>query len=106
MENILDRINAKPLGKKAVAVMSSDGSKNVPLHLWGFSDDDFGNYSKALNVLQAGVDRNRWPNVKISLFFTGTNHPTEKPRAVVLQAKKPPRPFTETNEWEKIAGIK
>lgn len=106
MEQLLDQINAHPPDKNSVAVLHPDGSKKVPLNLWGFSDDDFGNFSGALSVLQNGVDRNRWPNVKITLFFTGTNNPTEKPHAIVLREKQTPRPFIEAEEWKAVTGIR
>ena len=51
--------------------------------LWGFSDDDYGNYEKA--VTELSKDIRRWPNVKITLLFTGINHPREKAREEVLQ---------------------
>lgn len=102
MENILDQINQTKLPKSAPLTLDFEGASKRQQHLWGFSDDDFGNFSKAKNVLQKGVDGGRWPNVKITLFFTGTNHPSEKPQAVVLRPNKAPRKFSETDEWKQI----
>ena len=100
MESILDKITAQPLPKAGTPTVRPSGVGTAIQHLWGFSDDDFGNYSKALKVLQIGVDSNRWPNLKITLFFTGTNNPAEKPRAIVLRSKAAPRPYTESSEWK------
>jgi hypothetical protein len=102
MENILDKINAIKVPASATQTVAVSGQGLARQHLWGFSDDDFGNFSKAQDVLQKGVDANRWPNVKITLFYTGTNHPTEKPRAIVLRPITEPRPFTEVNEWKRV----
>ncbi len=102
MENILDQINHTVLPKNSPMTINSDGVGKRQQHLWGFSDDDFGNFSKARAVLQKGVDAGRWPNVKITLFFTGTNHPSEKPQSIVLRAKKEARKFTEVDEWKSI----
>jgi hypothetical protein len=104
MENILDGINGTSIPASAPKTLASIGNNHVRQHLWGFSDDDFGNFNKARDVLQNGVDANRWPNVKITLFFTGTNHPTEKPQAVVLRSKMAPRPFSEKDEWKMLTA--
>lgn len=75
MTKILDRMNAVPLDEKMIPVIPPDGSdKKIPLHLWGFSDDDYGNYTKARDVLAPLVKSGRWPNVKITLFYTGRMH--------------------------------
>lgn len=102
MESILDQIAETPLPKDAVSTLDLEGVGKRRQHLWGFSDDDFGNYSKAKVVLQKGVDAGRWSNVKITLFFTGTNHPSEKPQAVVLRANKEARRFKEVDEWKDV----
>jgi hypothetical protein len=104
MESILDGINKTSMPNDAPETIDVDGQGKRRQHLWGFSDDDFGNFSKAKSVLQKGVDAGRWPNVKITLFFTGTNHATEKPHAIVLRSNKEPRKFSETDEWKEILG--
>ncbi|MCX6124894.1 MAG: hypothetical protein NTV34_09130 [Proteobacteria bacterium] len=100
MESILDRITSQPLPEVGTPTVRPSGIGTAIQHLWGFSDDDFGNFSKAQSVLQKGVDVDRWPNVKITLFFTGTNNPTEKPRAIVLRPRAVPRPYAELSEWK------
>lgn len=102
MESILDQISATSMPKGAPSTADIEGTGKSQQHLWGFSDDDFGNFSKAKNVLQKGVDAGKWQNVKITLFFTGTNHPTEKPQSIVLRPKKEPRKFTEVDEWKEL----
>ncbi len=51
---------------------------------WGFSDDDFKNYSAARDLLSADVKEGKHEGVKIFLFFTGHNHPTETPKIEVI----------------------
>jgi len=72
MEYLLDRLETQPI------------SKDEKLHLWNFSDDDFDNFSQALETLSPQVRGGRWPHVKISLFFTGLNNPEHKPQAIVI----------------------
>jgi hypothetical protein len=95
MKGFLDKIQENGLGTGAVPVLSREGEGKLPLHLWGFSDDDYGNYSKAVEALSEEVKKGRWPDIKITVFFTGTNHPTEKPRAEVLTPGGGTRPMTE-----------
>jgi hypothetical protein len=71
MTNILDCMNQRPFEAKAKVIVDPDKKKNRPLHLWGFSDDDWGNYQKAVDILTKDVASGRWPNVKITLFYTG-----------------------------------
>jgi len=99
-EGILDQINQLPLRSNSYSVLDPEGNHQKPLHLWGFSDDDFGTFQKMQAHLQKGVDSNRWPFVKITLFFTGLNHPQEKPRSVVLRPHRDPRSFREEGEWK------
>ena len=56
------------------------------LHLWGFSDNDFENISKALSVLSPEVATGRWPHIKIVLFYTGLNNLVQRPGAFVIQS--------------------
>jgi len=70
MEFILDRIQATPFPEQVSPVLSPDGRTRGPYHLWGFSDDDYGNYQKAVEVLQKGANADRWSHVKITVFFS------------------------------------
>ena len=72
MLDLLDRIEARPI---------PPGTN----HTWGFSDDDFDNFEKAREVLVGEVASGKWPHVKVVLFYTGRNHPTEKAHAVVIE---------------------
>lgn len=82
MEELLDRINKKPINYNS-------GRKR---HTWGFSDDDIKNFEEAKEVLQKGVNKGRWKNIKIVLFYTGLGTPDVKPHAIVLQENAKPRP--------------
>lgn len=84
MLSLLDEIQKIPVPENAAWITNREGNDLAQLHLWGFSDDDYGNFSKALNVLSKEVAAGKWPNIKLVLLFTGHNHPTEKPRAVVI----------------------
>lgn len=100
MEQILDRVNRTPLPLSSPRLTAPDGRGRGFYHLWGFSDDDLGNYSKAVEVLQRGVNGGRWPHVKITVFYTGTNRPEVKPHAVTLVPNAKPRPHHEgPREW-------
>lgn len=87
MIDILDRVQARGLSPDMVHVYDQNGMTKKQLHLWGFSDDDFGNYETALKILSAEVKKGRWPDVKIALFFTGgKNHPEQKPHVTVIRS--------------------
>ena len=100
MTTLLDAVQKAPLGAEAAPVVTPDGRGHRAMHLWEFSDDDYANYGKAVAALGAEVKKSRWPNVKIRVIFTGTNHPTEKPRTVVLQDDGTPRPQLESEASE------
>ncbi len=102
MEQILDRIERTPFPRGAKKVLAPVGKSRQVLHLWGFSDDDYGNFEKAVQVLQKGVDSRRWRRVKLTVFFTGKNSPGKTPHAVTLVPGKSPRPFSEGNEWKNL----
>ncbi|MGE4232635.1 MAG: hypothetical protein AB7F43_04825 [Bacteriovoracia bacterium] len=38
---------------------------------WGFSDDDYGNFSTAIQGLGPEIAKQRWPHVKSVLYYTG-----------------------------------
>lgn len=94
MLRLLDDVQSKAVPADATLVDDREGTGKARLHLWGFSDDDFDNYQKAKEVLSAEVARGRWPNVKVSLYFTGLNHPREKARNEVIQSNGKTRPPT------------
>ncbi|MBI5201862.1 MAG: hypothetical protein HY925_09780 [Elusimicrobia bacterium] len=104
MRAILDRIQASPLGADAPAVVTQDGRGRRPLHLWGFSDDDWGNYSIALAALSADVKAGKYGNVKITVFYTGTNTPEHPPGAWVVTPDGSARPATAEERRESVAG--
>lgn len=99
MEQVLDKIDRVALTQEAPLVLSPNGKESGRFHLWGFSDDDYGNFEGAVKTIQAGLDKGRWPKVKVTLFYTGP-----KSKAVVLQPLLKPRLVMpeETREWEEI----
>ncbi len=86
MMKLLDNLELVPMPTDATLVEDREGKGKAKLHLWGFSDDDYDNFSKAKEVLSREVAKGRWPNIKVSLFFTGTNNPAEMPRAEIIQS--------------------
>jgi hypothetical protein len=83
MVHLLDRLDKIPLPPGATRT-----------HLWGFSDDDYGNILAAEKTLGPHVAAKRWPHTKVLLEFTGLTHPLEKPRCEVLATGGKPRPCT------------
>jgi hypothetical protein len=107
MEQMLDRIEKTPLPDSAPKVTGPDGRTTGRYHLWGFSDDDLGNFQKAVEVMQRGVDAARWPHIKITVFYTGTNRKEVQPHAVTLLPRAEPRPHTEgAAEWSQILSLR
>jgi len=96
MIKLLDAIEAVPVPRKAMLVENAQGTGKERLHLWGFSDDDMGNFKKALDVLAPHVAADRWPHIKIVLYFTGIHHPTIKPHSLVIRPDGSTRPVMPT----------
>ncbi|MGE3974962.1 MAG: hypothetical protein AB7F59_10600 [Bdellovibrionales bacterium] len=113
MKDILDCMSRRPLSTKAYKVVTPNSKpgeiRYKALHLWGFSDDDWGNYEKAQKVLSDEVAKGRWSNIKITLFYTGKMKRDEKGQIVprettVIQSsgKLRPQMGIERNEPDKI----
>jgi hypothetical protein len=51
---------------------------------WSFSDDDANNFERAVEMLRPLVDAGRWPDMKVTIRFSGLHHETLRPHAVVL----------------------
>lgn len=110
MQEILDDISERPIPGGAPSVIRPDANgedDTGDYHLWGFSDDDFGNFEKAVTVIQAGLDEGRWPNIKVTLYFTGLHDPDTSPHAVVLVPNAEPRPVfdAEEREWKEVLDL-
>jgi hypothetical protein len=86
MMELLDRIQEEAVPKDARLVENREGNGKEKLHLWGFSDDDFGNFTKARDMLAKEVAKGRWKNIKIVLHYTGRNNPDERPRSEVIMS--------------------
>ena len=84
MSMLLDEVQGSRLRRGARAVITPDGKGRRPMHLWGFSDDTYEFFETAVRNLSAEVARGRWPDVKITIFFTGRDHPQHRPHAVVI----------------------
>jgi hypothetical protein len=74
-------------------VRDSDGKAMRHMRVWGFSDDDWGNYSTMLKALREAREEGRYRNVKIVLRFTGVNNPDHPPETAVLMNNGQTRGF-------------
>ncbi len=108
MREILNDIEEQPLEgtEPVIRPDAKDANQTGDYHLWGFSDDDFGNFMAALKLIQEGLDAGQWPHIKITLFFTGLTLENGETRAVVLQPNAEPRKAfpEEEGEWQRIVG--
>jgi hypothetical protein len=52
---------------------------------WSFSDDNPDNFKTAVEVFSHEVKGGRWPNVRISLVYSGSRDPSMEPHAVVIE---------------------
>jgi len=104
IEEILDQICKMKIPKQSPKVLALNGKDLQKFHLWGFSDDDYGNFSKAQKIIQKGLDQGKWHNIKISLYFTGEHDKNHKPHSIVLRPGKAPRQMLpdEENEWRSL----
>jgi hypothetical protein len=106
MKQLLDRVQALGVSDDMMEVVDPNGRGKRKMHIWGFSDDDFGNFETALKVLGPEVAKGRWPDIKITLIFSGNAANTkQKPRAVVLKknGKSRPRTVKESLEASQIS---
>jgi hypothetical protein len=106
MRGVLDEVQANGFGRRAVPVVAPDGKGTRTMQTWSFSDDDYGNYQKAVTSLSTEVAQGRWPDVKITLEFTGRNDPAHRPESVVLRPDGTTRPqlAAERAELTRIAA--
>jgi hypothetical protein len=70
--------------KEAPLVMSAAGHGKARLLLWGFSDDDWGNYTAAKKAIQTMMKKGEIQQTKVTLFFTGRNHPQHPSEIKIL----------------------
>lgn len=80
------------------------GSGKGRYALWTFSDDDWGNYEKARDVIAEDMKAGLYGNVKVMLFFTGLNNTSHAPEAIVLDGQGGWRPL-QANEEQEIAQM-
>lgn len=76
---------AESKSKVMVSLLDAIEKKPGP-HQWEFSDDDYDNFSKAVAALGPEVAKNRWPNTKIIIHFTGTNNTDYSPHSVAFNS--------------------
>lgn len=100
MVKILDGIEKIPVDPGIPRVLNRDGDRTEQIHLWGFSDDDWGNFSKARERLTAEVANGRWRNIKITVFFTGAHDLEHEARAEVITSKGTLRAQQEKEKFE------
>jgi hypothetical protein len=85
MIQLLDDLEKVPVPAGTAETWSRNGDSKVAQHLWGFSDDDYGNYEAAFKILGPEVKKGRWPHVKITLFFTGFKKEGVRPHSAVIK---------------------
>lgn len=85
MKDIIDEIEKLPIDTDA-SVRNRDGDGSALLHLWGFSDDDWGNFEAAQDELSKEVEKGRWKKVKITVFFTGIHDLSHEPCRLVIKS--------------------
>ena len=103
MAQIIDSIAAIPFGADASKVLNANGTAKTVLHTIGFSDDTWANFEKMRDALTKTfqAEPKRWKNVKIILFYTGTD-PAHAPGAVVLKLDGATRPLTTDEHGEEF----
>ena len=74
MFRYLDKMNKESFHAKGIHSWNREGNQKALTHLQGFSDDDHHNYKTMAALLGKEVAKNRWPNVKITLFYSGDKH--------------------------------
>lgn len=99
MLSLLDKLNAQPVPDDIPVVQDADGINKKKIRQWGFSDDDYDNYAKAVAALSPEVGKGRWPNVKVVLYFTGLNNPDQRPRIEVVNSKGQLRTAAGKESW-------
>ncbi len=108
MMDLLDNLAMVPFDAKSSFVTNSDNTGIGIRHLWGFSDDDYGNYETAVRSLSEEIKKDplRWRRIKITVFFTEKHNPKHQPTAVVLTSKGGTRdlPQRELEEVDKIVS--
>lgn len=88
IKEILDQINLCNINDvKKTEVFDQDGQNKKPLHVWYFSDDDIKNIVAAKQFIGSEIAVGRWPNIKVSLLFTGKENPNNFPESIVLSSK-------------------
>lgn len=104
IHQFLDDLSAQPLSRRGPKVTLPDRSGLRHRHLWGFSDDDRGNYLGGMEVVQNGLNRGLWRNMKLFLFYTGTADPNHEPETRVMVPNRSPRLITdrEDKEWKRV----
>jgi hypothetical protein len=68
----------------APLVMSASGHGKTRMLLWGFSDDDWGNYTAAKTAVKRMMKKGEIKQTKVTLFFTGRNHPKHPPEVKLI----------------------
>lgn len=102
MEKLLAELNATPIAPNCPEVINREGNGREKMQLWAFSDDDYGNISTAVETLSQEVQK--YPHVKIALYFTGLNNPLQRPHAIVLTPDGGTRPLSPEEQGESGLG--
>ena len=101
----LDAVSAQPLGPASGLVRTADGRGSAMLHTLEFSDDDLRTARLVRDALHADQQAGRWPNVKVVVRFTATDHPDEPAWATVVGGAAGPRAAT-AEELQQHEGLR
>ncbi|MBU2574883.1 MAG: hypothetical protein KKH28_12480 [Elusimicrobia bacterium] len=81
MAYLLNELDKMPVPEKSPLAANREGDGLERMHLWDFSDDDFGDYMTAFCALSSEVADGRWPHIKIMIFHTGKYPAVNIPRS-------------------------
>lgn len=80
--------------------ISASGHGKRKQILWGFSDDDYGNYLAAKSAIMALMKENKIKKTKITLYFTGLDNPEHRSEIKVITPKGEERDLLPGEETE------
>ena len=101
LKNILNRVSKRTISAKGAEVINSAGVESERITLWSYSEDDPAVFMRVQEILQRQIDKGKWKNIKVSLYYTGPKSYSIPLDRVVLVKGTGARPITliEEIEW-------